>query len=71
MNGVTLCYACHFFWAHKEPTDFTEWIQEYLGKSKYALLKRRSLKIKNYLTFEDIKFALGGGDGGGNDKEKV
>jgi len=32
LNAVTLCYACHFFWAHRNPIDFAEFIRERLGE---------------------------------------
>jgi hypothetical protein len=26
-NAITLCYACHIHWAHKEPIEFSEWLK--------------------------------------------
>lgn len=27
-NAITLCYACHIHFAHKEPVAFTRWLEE-------------------------------------------
>ena len=31
-NAITLCYACHIFWGHKNPVDFTRFVENILGK---------------------------------------
>ena len=58
MNGIALCSGCHIFWAHKEPTDFTEWITEILGKTKYDLLRIKANQNKPYLDYETLKYFL-------------
>lgn len=37
-NGVSLCYACHIHWAHRDPAGFTEWFVEFVGEDQYARL---------------------------------
>ena len=27
-NILSLCYACHLHWAHKQPREFTDWFRE-------------------------------------------
>ena len=39
LNAITLCYKCHFFWAHKNPMYFAEFVLKHLGTDKYAKLK--------------------------------
>ncbi len=38
-NGITLCYYCHLNWAHRNPVEFTEWAEDYLGLDKWDTLK--------------------------------
>lgn len=26
-NAITLCYRCHIHWQHKEPLEFTRWLE--------------------------------------------
>ena len=47
LNLVCLCAGCHF-WAHKNPILFTEFIQQYLGETKYQELKTRARSIKKW-----------------------
>jgi hypothetical protein len=44
-NGIPLCYACHIFWAHKEPIWFNDFARDYLGRYKFEQLKLRARKI--------------------------
>ena len=32
-NGVCLCHRCHFYWAHKDSLDFTNWFE-----NKYPII---------------------------------
>lgn len=65
-NGVTLCYKCHYHWAHQYPIEFTEWIKERFSESEYEELRARArttiqlnditfLQIESYLNDEAIK----------------
>lgn len=44
-NAIQLCFACHFYWWHRNPVEATEWIMGYLGKARFNALKKRSRKI--------------------------
>lgn len=37
-NAFCLCAGCHF-WAHKNPTEFTEFVKKKLGESEYKALR--------------------------------
>lgn len=48
-NAITLCYACHIHWAHKEPLEFVEWLElrggkrvKYLNEHKNEIEKRKN-----------------------------
>jgi 5-methylcytosine-specific restriction endonuclease McrA len=45
LNALTLCGGCHLFWAHKNPIEFTEFVQKLLGKD-YKKLKKLYYKPK-------------------------
>lgn len=48
-NGITMCYYCHIMWSHREPIEFTQWIMEKLGRSKFRSLEEKS-KPKEQIT---------------------
>ena len=63
-NLLCLCSGCHIFWAHKEPIEFGEFVQNFLGKKKYIELRQRANTIKKweiwelqdlYMAFERIR----------------
>ncbi len=40
-NALSLCYACHLFWAHKNPLEFTEWFRaKFPDRYEYLLVKK-------------------------------
>lgn len=43
-NGISLCFGCHM-WAHANPLEFHEWMQDRLGAG-YWDLRKLSLKTK-------------------------
>ena len=47
-NCVTLCYACHMFWAHKNPVEFTEFVKQFLGETRYQNLRTLAKSIKKW-----------------------
>lgn len=47
-NALSLCWRCHFHWAHKEPIQFYEFVEEYLGVVRFAQLKFRAKQIKKW-----------------------
>lgn len=45
-NGLCLCAGCHLFWAHKEPLEFSRFVEEnYPGRVEY-LLREKNKTIK-------------------------
>ncbi len=56
-NAMALCYYDHFWWAHKEPILFTEFVKEYLGAYKYEQLKIRARSIKKW-SIDDLSALL-------------
>jgi len=40
-NSITLCFACHIYWAHKEPHEFVEWFRATFPTNYEYLLKVR------------------------------
>lgn len=48
-NAVGMCYYCHLMWGHREPAEFMEWIEKYLGKIELEKLRKRSKIITNIL----------------------
>ena len=51
LNLLCLCAGCHFR-AHKEPTEFTEFVKEYLGEQKYIELRHRANGSKVWANYE-------------------
>ena len=45
-NVIGLCWTCHFFWAHQEPTEFTEMIKKRLGTKRYNALRKKAYELK-------------------------
>jgi hypothetical protein len=43
-NGISLCFGDHM-WAHQNPLEFHEWMQDRLGAG-YEDLRQLSLKLK-------------------------
>ena len=63
LNGILLCCSCHMlssgFSAHKTPTEFTEWVKEYLGEKQYDQLRQKAYSIDKRPLDEiqnDLKF---------------
>jgi len=50
-NVLCLCAGCHF-WAHKNPTLFTEFVIFHLGEKTLDALHNNSLKIKKWTSDE-------------------
>jgi len=45
-NIIGLDWNCHFFWAHQEPTEFTEMIKKRLGIKRYNALRKKASETK-------------------------
>ena len=56
LNVLCLCAGCHF-WAHQNPTLFTEFLRDFLGEYNYAQLKLRATAIKKW-SVEDMQELL-------------
>lgn len=57
INGLSLCYKHHIFWAHKEPLDFVEWFQRKYPERYEYLMASRNIICANR-TVEDYKKIL-------------
>lgn len=62
-NGLCLCAGCHM-WAHAHPTQFTFWLEEYLGRDLLEELHKRNEptlgKFDYEGTYEFLNHLLGG-----------
>jgi len=47
-NGIALCMACHLFWAHQEPVEFTRFLEGLLGRGFLKKLERKKNTIIKY-----------------------
>ena len=47
MNGIGLCYFCHIIWAHRQPVEFTLWVQSRL-KDDFKKLQTKAQGIKQW-----------------------
>jgi hypothetical protein len=57
-NAVTLCFACHFYWAHKDPLEFTEWIKKRWGEDKYWEMMLKHNIAKKWTLSEKVDLAV-------------
>lgn len=59
INGFTLCkFKCHL-WAHKEKTEFEEWVKEQLGEEKfYQLIQQGNTVWKETVEFYEEKITV-------------
>lgn len=46
-NAVCLCAKCHF-WFTDHPTEFTLWLEEYLGHAYLDILREKALNLKKW-----------------------
>jgi len=51
-NCLSLCFACHFHWAHREPILFTEFVKNYLGEERFSQLMMKSTMIKKWSLYD-------------------
>lgn len=45
-NAVCLCTRCHLYWAHKNPVEFVDWLEEYYGEDIRQRLRQEAQKIE-------------------------
>lgn len=53
-NCITLCYACHIHWSHRNPLEFSEWLQKVLPENYNYVLQER-YKDAQPLSVQDIQ----------------
>lgn len=58
-NGVSLDYACHIHWAHRDPSGFTEWFRNHIGADQYERLAECHNQIVKHTT-DDLRDMLKG-----------
>ena len=46
-NAITLCYACHIYWRHKEPVEAAEWLKTNYPEFYNEGIKVRQMTVKN------------------------
>ncbi|KKM20716.1 hypothetical protein LCGC14_1642610 [marine sediment metagenome] len=51
-NALPLCWRCHFWWAHKEPVEFNDYIRERMGLQAFYNLKARRLLVAQWTQSE-------------------
>jgi len=56
-NAIPLCYACHIFWCHRNPIEFTIFVTKILGEEKLEELRKLSLEKSAY-TVQDLEQLL-------------
>ena len=57
-NGVSLDYACHLHWAHKNPVLFTRWLENLMGKAWLNKLQSKNNQVVKNQNYETIKKGL-------------
>ena len=56
-NGVLLCLPHHLYWAHRDPSGFTEWFKTHVGLEHYERLAEVHRRIEKH-TMEDLQSML-------------
>ncbi len=46
-NCVGMCYYCHIIWSHREPAEFIEWVQGWMGMERFEKLRKKSKILTN------------------------
>ena len=44
MNALGFCFYCHLIWSHREPVEFTQWVESELG-AEFKKLEKRARKL--------------------------
>ena len=45
LDGIPLCYACHLYWAHKDPLGFVAWLEDEIpGRILYLTSEAQIIK---------------------------
>lgn len=57
MNGVTLCWPCHRFRAHGDPSGFSVWFEKHVGQAQYNRLAEAHRGIEKH-TKNDLENML-------------
>ncbi len=53
-NLLCMCAGCHFK-AHQRPTEFTEFVKNFLGDEKYLELRNKANETKVFATYELVE----------------
>lgn len=54
-NALSLCYSCHIHWAHKNPREFTHWVEsEFPKKIKYIDKNKNIFTKRSLPDYEDL-----------------
>jgi hypothetical protein len=57
MNGVGLCYPCHINWSHRDPSGFSYWFEQFIGRDQYLrLAEAHTIPVKH--TVDDLAAML-------------
>lgn len=51
-NGISLCFACHINWAHRDPSGFSEWFREHIGDDQFNRLSEAHTSVVKLSTQE-------------------
>ena len=46
-NAVCFCYRCHFYWAHRNPIEYTEWVKQFkdIGVLQFRIAHAKPIKM--------------------------
>ena len=57
INGIGLCYPCHINWAHRDPSGFSFWFEQMVGRDQYLrLAEAHNIPVKH--TADDLQKML-------------
>ena len=54
LNATCFCAGCHW-WYGLNPLDGAEWIRDYLGPTKYHLLKKLKQRLSKGMTPDSVR----------------
>ena len=54
-NALTLCYACHIHFAHKEPISFTRWLERTRPEQlRYLEEHQNEIEQRKLLDYQEL-----------------
>lgn len=57
INGVSLCFYHHLYWAHRDACSFAEWFKKHIGIDQYNRLAEAHNSVVKH-SIEDLKEML-------------